>query len=606
MMLLGMAGLVGLVFLFLFARGMQEEWRNKKEKARRIHESYGKAPEAYIRAKKSGASIVRTEAKRPEDEARYSLPKRPDGYLQTCRETEEKTFFVDEITWKDLDMERIFARLNYTASSAGEEYLYAWLHKPQFSEEGWAEWEEIAAYLAQQEGEREALQSLFEDIGESGRLSLYDCLKRMNGMKEGFGDLREYAGNLLYVAAAGLFFFQEAYGLMLLTAAAVYQVVTYYRERSRILPYISGIAYLLRMVEGAERVASLKRKETDVFRACMALEKRQKKIRDCCGRLRSLRKHSYWVLQSGKISGSPLDMAGDYVRMLFHPDIIQFHRLCRRYAEYEKEICSLAEHMGYLEAVLSTVLYRASLESWCLPEESEALCMQGMYHPLLEHPVKNDIMGIAAFKGVLITGSNASGKTTFLKTTAVNLLLSQTIHTVLADKCARPYMRLYTSLAAADSLERGESYYVAEIRALKRIVDAVAEEAASGLAPESAGQPAPAVCFLDEVLRGTNTVERIAASCQILKGLSAGGACCFAATHDIELTELLAGAYENYHFEEDIVNGDLSFSYRLRKGKAESRNAIRLLAQMGFDEELVQEAQKLAEHFMEKGEWTWR
>ena len=82
------------------------------------------------------------------------------------------------------------------------------------------------------------------------------------------------------------------------------------------------------------------------------------------------------------------------------------------------------------------------------------------------------------------------------------------------------------------------------------------------------------LCFVDEVLRGTNTVERIAASTQILKSLCHPGVLCFAATHDIELTELLQKDFDNYHFEEDIRDGDIFFNYRIKEGRATTRNAI--------------------------------
>ena len=90
------------------------------------------------------------------------------------------------------------------------------------------------------------------------------------------------------------------------------------------------------------------------------------------------------------------------------------------------------------------------------------------------------------------------------------------------------------------------------------------------------------MCFVDEVLRGTNTVERIAASTQILKSLTGSNILCFAATHDIEMTDLLRDFFDNYHFEEDIRDGDVFFNYRLMKGKAATRNAIKLLEIMAM------------------------
>jgi len=114
----------------------------------------------------------------------------------------------------------------------------------------------------------------------------------------------------------------------------------------------------------------------------------------------------------------------------------------------------------------------------------------------------------------------------------------------------------------------------------------------------------PVLCFVDEVLRGTNTVERIAASAQILKSFEGKSALCFAATHDIELTTLLASYYDNYHFTEEVCENDISFPYLLKKGPATSRNAIKLLSVMGYDGNLTQKAEETAKRFLESGKWS--
>ena len=106
------------------------------------------------------------------------------------------------------------------------------------------------------------------------------------------------------------------------------------------------------------------------------------------------------------------------------------------------------------------------------------------------------------------------------------------------------------------------------------------------------------------MLRGTNTVERIAASTQIMKMLSAGHVICFAATHDVELTRLLAGEYENYHFEERIEEDDVFFPYTLMPGPATTRNAIALLRVLGYDDRIITEAEAMAGHFLAEGNWN--
>ena len=111
------------------------------------------------------------------------------------------------------------------------------------------------------------------------------------------------------------------------------------------------------------------------------------------------------------------------------------------------------------------------------------------------------------------------------------------------------------------------------------------------------------LCFVDEVLRGTNTVERIAASSEILESMERGGYPLLCGHHDIELTHILEKGYDNYHFEEEVRDNDVLFNYRLFKGRAVSRNAIKLLGVMGYDPKLIEKAQNMADHFLETGEW---
>ena len=147
-------------------------------------------------------------------------------------------------------------------------------------------------------------------------------------------------------------------------------------------------------------------------------------------------------------------------------------------------------------------------------------------------------------------------------------------------------------MALSDSIETNESYYIVEIKSLKRILDAAGKNNDQILA------------FVDEVLRGTNTVERIAASSHILESLNRENVICFAATHDIELTYILENIYSNYHFNEEIIDNDILFSYKLHKGRAKTRNAIKLLGIIGYDESVIKAAENSAKRFESEGIWT--
>jgi len=168
----------------------------------------------------------------------------------------------------------------------------------------------------------------------------------------------------------------------------------------------------------------------------------------------------------------------------------------------------------------------------------------------------------------LITGSNASGKSTFVKSVAVNMLLAQTIHTCIAQELSFRPSFLISSMAVRDNIETGESYYIAELNSLKRVLDGL-------------NDTIRCVCFIDEILKGTNTIERIAASSAILQYLSSRNALALVATHDIELTEITQTFCDNFHFRETITEEGITFDYQIHNGYATTKNAIRLLGFMG-------------------------
>ena len=318
-------------------------------------------------------------------------------------------------------------------------------------------------------------------------------------------------------------------------------------------------------------------------------EMEREEIKEILISMYKIRKNSYLVMSPGRLGGEGLELILDYLRMCFHLDIIKFNKMLLQLQKYETEIWKIYEIMGKTDACIAITCYRAFLPENCNPkfQEIPKIIMEDGYHPLIENAVANSL---DMKRNVLLTGSNASGKSTFLKTVGVNVLLAQTIHTCMAKNFVMPFCKLYTSMSLKDSIALKESYYMAEIKAMKRILD-------------SASKENMVVCMVDEVLRGTNTVERIAASTQILKSLTKENVLCMAATHDVELTRTLEKEYDNYHFEESMDQDDVRFSYCLKKGRANSSNAINLLEHLGYDDNLVIKAREMVNRFEQQGEW---
>lgn len=491
---------------------------------------------------------------------------------------------LDDITWNDLGMDELFKRMNYTLSASGEEYLYYTLRTLKQDERELLHLEDAVSFFEKHPDERVKVQLQMNQLGHTGKFSLYDYLDNLDYLGER-SNRKSLIQDVLFLPLVILLWVNFPIGIIGLAVLMIYNITTYFKEKNEIDPYITSFAYIMRLLDVCGQLEKV---------SVPVCGKEWEQLRLHRNAMQAMRRNSFWVMDPGRgqASGNILEAVLDYVRMVFHVDLIKFNSMLKHLRDHVEDVDALIGVVGFLETAISTGLFRGSLkEGWCLPvfeESGKGLSMEAGYHPLLTQPVKN---GIDAERGVLLTGSNASGKSTFLKTVAVNAVFAQTIHTCTADSFHSAFYHVYSSMALRDDLGSGESYYIVEIKALKRILDAAKE----------GGR---VLCFVDEVLRGTNTVERIAASTQILRSLRGSNILCFAATHDIELTRLLEEEYDNYHFSEEIRDGDVMFDYKLQKGRATTRNAIRLLELMGYDQEIIQKAYRQAEGFMETGEWS--
>ncbi len=492
-------------------------------------------------------------------------------------------FQIDARTAVDLDLNSLFCRLDYTQSAAGEEYLYWLLRTPALREEDQSLREDQILAMQSCSTDRISMQTALHQIGGCGKYSVYDHLSLLDQAKREH-PVFNYLPILLIAFSAAVLFLQTEVGIVMLFASIAWNVSTYYRDRNQVAPYLFSLHYILRLLDGADRLRTTHLSGTQCFR------EEQKELAAIVAQMSGFRRGSFLLTGTGRMAGgNPLDILFDYIRILLHLDLIKFNSMIDQAIRYRDEIDRLITVIGRIDSTISIACYRASLNTWCEPDlTGAAFETKELVHPLLRSPVANSI---STDGYVLLTGSNASGKSTFLRAAALAALMAQTIRTVCAASYRAGYYRIYSSMALQDNLSAGESYYIVEIRSLKRILDAGKEKSV------------PVLCFLDEVLRGTNTVERIAASSEILHSLRERGIRCFAATHDLELTVLLEKDYDNYHFEEQIQNGDISFPYRLLPGPARSRNAIRLLEAIGYDESIIHAAENRADTFLQTGTW---
>ena len=209
--------------------------------------------------------------------------------------------------------------------------------------------------------------------------------------------------------------------------------------------------------------------------------------------------------------------------------------------------------VGKVDVLCSMVALRKELPYYCRPESAEPKIIETteIYHPLIPDCISNDFSN--GHKSIILTGSNMSGKTAFIRTIAINMLTAQTLNLCFAKTFRAQPMQLFSSIHINDDLMNAKSYYLQEVLTVKEMMDA-------------SGKEYPSLFLLDELFKGTNTTERIAAGKAILSALNSGNNIVLVATHDLELAELLRDEFDLYHFSEQIQQEELTFDYKLKKG----------------------------------------
>ena len=546
----------------------QENRRQRKNLIKKISRSWGRMPDTVMSAEEFG-----------------SIP----HYFQS-ELFDPDAYWVDDITWNDCDMDRIFKALAATMTSPGDSVLYAWLRKPSFDQQELNDRDQLIGFLGSDEETRKKLLYVLAETGRMKGMSSYDGLAALRDAQK-IGSAKFIVPGIFMLAGIILLFVNPLIGLGIILPTMAVNIILYLRSRETTKTQIRAFSCILKMIRCAEKICAMKVPEFGAV--CAELE-------DAVRKLATFKKGAFLVTSSLTKGTGLSDMLLEYMKLFFHADLIKFDQMLDAVSGNEDACLALLRGIGTLDAACAAASFREYLPVSCRPEFTEnddpesgrevVIEAEGMVHPLLPDAVPNSF---AASGGNLITGSNASGKSTFLKSTAIAQILAQSIMTVPAESWRSPFLRVYSSMALTDDLVKGESYFIVEIRSLKRIMDAAAD-----------GSGIPVLGIVDEVLRGTNTIERISASSQILNKIAGDQRIIFAATHDIELTYILDGIYRNLHFEEEVRGKDVVFNYKLMPGRAHSRNAITLLSVAGYDEDVVTGARAQAERFEETGEWS--
>lgn len=271
-------------------------------------------------------------------------------------------------------------------------------------------------------------------------------------------------------------------------------------------------------------------------------------------------------------------LVGVLLNLFFPWDLFFIHRLDQEKAVLRRLLPAWLDVWFELEALNGLATYAALNPATVFPEIAAAEAVfsaEGLGHPLLPdaQKVANDFAVPGEGHLALVTGSNMSGKSTFLRTLGINLALAYAGGTVDARHLTTSLFRVFTCINVSDSVTDGLSYFYAEVKRLKALLEAL-----------DAPHPYPLFFLIDEIFRGTNNRERLIGSRSFLRALVGRHGVGAISTHDLELVHLADAlpTLTNYHFRETVVDGRMHFDYRLHPGPCPTTNALVIMRMEGL------------------------
>lgn len=480
---------------------------------------------------------------------------------------EDKTLF-------DLDFQDFFKFVDRTNSSIGQQILYNQI---------------INQKLSQQQLERQETDINYFDENENHRLKAQVELSKLKKETDYYFPYLIYSilpKKFSYPLFIYFLQFMMALSLILIVVEPAFFLLTilifavnlfvHYMHKQRIgkyTIYFSRLSKLSSTLIKLIPVSNFKQSEKS------ELFSNTKEINSVTSKIIFLKTDN---LQSSEI-GSFFWFIFELVKILTLGEISVFNRLVDKIKQTRHEIENLYKAIGRVDVAISILSLRQGLHNYSIPKfttATKSLNVSSLYHPLVPKCVSNSIY--LNQKSLLLTGSNMAGKSTFIKAVNLNCLSAQTLNTSFSDSYEAPFYLLKTSINIKDDIDESKSYFMEEVLSIGDIIS-------------TSNRKSQLYIFtIDEIFKGTNTIERISSAKAILELLNSKDHLVLVSTHDIELTKLLKSGFDLYHFQESITDKTLSFDYKLRKGSLERSNAIDILEIAGYPKEIINEAKKLA------------
>jgi ABC-type molybdenum transport system ATPase subunit/photorepair protein PhrA len=483
----------------------------------------------------------------------------------------EKAFhIISEKIENDLDIEELFKFIDRTTSKIGQQYLYYKL-RTIGSIDDLLKFDSLTSCFLKNKTLRINSQLLLSQLSSK---NVYDLEDLLNGLQIKKSKIL-WLVYLLTLSTFVLLFlgFYNPIFFVFIIPIYIINAGLHFKNKANVNYYLSGVNQLSKAHQIAKKLSEFNDIKNHYVNFSFLKKIENIKLKTAfLGFETNLLSNEYffafWIMiESFKI--------------LFNIEYIIFNSFIEAVTTEKKSIESLFVFIGELDSAIATASLKSSNATICTPEftQEKEISVSKITHPLIKDCITNNLNIIN--KSVLLTGSNMSGKTTFIRTIAINSILAQTLNICFAEKYKAPFFKLYSSIRISDNLLNNTSYYLEEVLTIKKLIDISRNES-------------PCLFVLDEIFKGTNTIERIAGGKGILSYLNKGNNVVLVSTHDIELAQLLkSDNYELYHFSEKISHNELLFDHKLKFGELKTRNAIKILELYNYPKEIITDARHI-------------
>lgn len=462
---------------------------------------------------------------------------------------------IDDTTYDDLLLDEFSERYNQTKTTCGDEVFNHFLRATKSKEQ------------------IETLQDDIKSLSDEDSEIIQKYLRKAGKQRRGFvvGDLWEgftikskiidnfYIIFLLNLCiSTAIYFLANKTIFFAILFFLIFNFALYIITNNKISRVIGSINYIRMICNALKKIS----KKTSLQ---LSVEKPSLK------KLGTLNYYAIFLKDGigGPDSGDILSIIIDYIRSFLCYELFAFKKTSNLITQNLENIHQIIYYAGYLDFLTNakTIMEENQTCFTTFTEAPKEISFENLSHPLLDNSVSQTK---TVKNGLIITGLNMSGKTTFMKTLAMNQLLATSFGFCFATNFTTSVYKIVTSFAINDDLLAGKSRYYAEAHRLLEIKNQLKTQST--------------ICFVDEILSGTNSQDRIYGATKILEDFAKSeSSIIIAATHDNQIAETLSSKLLPVYFDGEVEGDNISFDYLIKDGIVSNRNGLLILKLIGLE-----------------------